>query len=180
MEEDFLITGKPLQRYFELNEALFKFSELFQYDKGDDRTIVIVGASFIDILLEHILLAFFPEEDKEVEILFQFDQSLGTYSNKVRVIYSLGLIDKIIKDDLKIIGKIRNHFAHDLYASFDNAHVASWCKELKWHKISMMCEPPIEVTIRDLYQVGVHQLIAHLNGVVGIARTEKRKIQNNY
>lgn len=175
-----ILTGKAAERYLELNDALFKFHDLFAYNTGDDRAIVIIGGSFVDIILDHILLAFLPEEDKEVERLLQYDQPLGSFGNKVRVAYSLGLIEKVVKDDLKLVGKIRNRFAHDLYASFDDENIKSWCRDLKWHKISMMMDPPIDATIRDLYQVGVNQLIVFLNGAVSLARINKREILDNY
>lgn len=175
-----IIKGATVERHFDLHDALVKFHNLFIYNEGDDRAIVIIGGSFLDMILEHILVAFFPEDDSEVDILFKLAQPLGTYGNKVRMAYSLGLIEKTIKDDLKLIGKIRNRFAHDLYASFDDQQIQSWCKELRWHKISMMVEPPADATIRDLYQVGVNQIISYLNGIVSVARSEKRKIIDRF
>lgn len=180
MNEEHILTGKAAQRYLDLNNALFKFSELFKYSEGDDRAIVIIGGSYLDIVLEHVLLAFFPEDDSEVDRLIQHDQPLGTFGNKVRMAYCLGLIEKIVKDDLKLVGKIRNRFAHDLYATFEDKAIKSWCSELKWHRISMMTNPPEGATTRDLYQVGVNQLIAFLNGAVAIGRGNKRKIRNNF
>ncbi len=175
-----MITGKAVDRYFELNDALAKFHELFIYNDGDDRAIVIVGESFLDIILEHVLLAFLPEDDTEVKRLTDFDQPLGTYGNKLRFAYCLGLIEKIVKDDIKLIGKIRNRFAHDLYASFEDSNIKSWCAELKWHRISMMRDAPADATTRDIFQVGVNQLITYLNGAVLLARNKKVVIANNF
>jgi len=180
MISNHILTGNAAQRYLDLNEALLKFSELFIYNVGDDRAIVIIGGSYLDIVLEHVLLAFFPEDDNEVTRLIQYNQPLGTFGNKVRMAYCLGLIEKVVKEDLKLVGKIRNQFAHDLYASFDDKVIKSWCNELKWHKISMMTNPPPDATTRDLYQVGVNQLISYLNGAISIARGNKRNIVSNY
>jgi len=175
-----VLSGKAAERYFELLDALAKFHDLFTYNVGDDRAIVIIGGSFLDIILDHILLAFFPEGDKEVERLLEYDQPLGTFGNKTRMAYCLGLIEKVIKDDLKIIAKIRNRFAHDLYASFEDKDITLWCQQLKWHKISMMMEPPNDATTRDLYQVGVNQLTTNLHGAVGAARGSRRTIINHF
>jgi DNA-binding MltR family transcriptional regulator len=153
---------------------------LFPYNTGDDRSIVIIGASFVDYVLEQILLAFFPNDETEVDTLLNYDQPLGTFGNKVRMIYCLGLIDGIVKDDLKLIGKIRNKFAHDLYASFEDDQIRSWCRQLRWHCESMLREPPEDATTRDYFQVGVHQVIGYLNGIVSLARTEKRKIRRDH
>ncbi len=181
MDDKYTIKGKDLERHFEFQDKLIHFSQnLFPYNTGDDRAIVILGASFLDYTLEHILLGFFPTDDPEVETLLNFDQPLGAFGNRVRMIYCLGLIDKLIKDDLKFIGKIRNKFAHDLDASFEDDQIKNWCKQLKWHRISMMMEAPERATVRDLYQVGVNQVIAYLHGVISTARADKRKTKNDF
>lgn len=177
MSDDNIISGDAQHRHFKLTETLIEFSKLFKYDNGDDRSIVIVGATFIETIMEHILRAFYPENDKEVEALFSPEQILGTYGSKIRMLYCLGLIDKVIMSDLRLVGKIRNQFAHNLYASFSDQRIESWCRDLKWHKISMFMDPPPNVTARDIYQVGINQLITHLNGTISIARGSKITIK---
>jgi hypothetical protein len=61
-----LITGKALERYLELEQALFEFAKLFDYEEPNDRAIVIVGASFLDMQLEHMLVNFLADDEKEV------------------------------------------------------------------------------------------------------------------
>jgi DNA-binding MltR family transcriptional regulator len=173
-----LLQGKALERYFYRLKALEEFSKLFTYNVGDDRAIVIIGCSFLETILEHILIEFFPDDEKEVDVLLNYDKSLGTYSNKVRMIYCLGLIRKKVMDDLRLIGKIRNRFAHDLSVSFEDSDIASWCKSLKWHReVFFLHETPSDATTRDIYQVGVNTLISYLNGVVSMARGEKRVLK---
>lgn len=181
MEKDnFILKGKAVERYFDLNDALREFHNLFTYESKDDRTIAILGGTFLEMILEHILYAFFPEDDKDVEEMMQFNQPLGNFSNKIKMCYCLGLIDKIIKEDLNLVRKIRNEFAHDLYASFENDKIKNWCLQLKWHKIIVTPYPPSDATPKDYFQVGVNSLITHLNGCVSIARGEKRSIKNNF
>ncbi len=175
--ERFTIQGKALERYFNLHEALLQFEKLFRYDEASDRAVAIVGPAFLDTLLEHILINFLIEDENEVEKLLQCDQPLGTYGNRIIFAYCLGLISKTIRDDLRLIGKIRNRFAHDLYASFDDEKIRLWCLSLKWHRIAMSMNPPEDATTRDIFQVGIHQLVMHLHGLVGVARTEKRSIR---
>lgn len=175
-----LIAGKALDRYFDLNQTLLEFSELFNFAEQNERAIAILGGSFLEMILEHIILAYLPEEDKEVQKLMDVNQPLGNFSNKISFCYCLGLIEKVVKDDLNLIRKIRNKFAHDLFVSFQDEQIKSWCKELKWHKIAYMENPPSEATHRDLFQVNVLQLISNLNGHVSIARGQKRIILNNF
>ena len=132
----YLITGEALEKYFELNEALRTFSRIFQEEKNE-RAAAIVGGAFLDTLLEHILINFLADDSSEVQRLLAPEQPLGTYGSRVRVVYCLGLIGKIVRDDLRRVGKIRNRFAHDLHASFDDEQIRSWCLSLKWHEHSM-------------------------------------------
>ncbi len=174
--ESSLITGKALQRYFELKDALFEFSRLFDIDEPNDRAIVIVGAAFLDTLLEHLLIAFLIDDEKEIGKLLHYDQALGTYGGRATMAYCLGLINKTVRDDLRLVGKIRNEFAHNLYASFKDERTKSWCSELKWHRIAHVADPPSDATSRDLFHVGVDLLVSYLDGYVGVARSQKRKL----
>jgi hypothetical protein len=169
----YVIEGKDLERYFFLHEELVKFDCLFT-EETSDRALAIVGAAFLDTLLEHILINFLVNDEKEVGRLLQPEQSLGAYGSRTSLLYGLGFIGKIIRDDLRLVGKIRNRFAHHLQASFEEDPLRSWCRSLRWHEISMSMPAPAGATCREIFQVGVNQLICHLNGIVGRARLEKR------
>lgn len=175
MQEPTLISGKALDRYFDLQRLLIEFSDMFN-NGANDREIAIIGGVFLDTLLEDILINFLVDDEKEIQRLLRYDQPMGTYSGRTTSAYCLGLFNKIILDDLRVVGKIRNRFAHDLNASFEDDPIRSWCISLKWHRISMFRSPPDDATARDFFQVGVNQLICHLNGITSISREEKRQI----
>jgi hypothetical protein len=80
--------------------------------------------------------------------------------------------EKLVTDDLRIVAKIRNRFAHELRASFDDERIAAWCQALKWHR--QMIAPPEGATNRDLFQVGIHQIVGHLTGLDAFARRDRR------
>lgn len=172
-DDRFWITGKALDRHFELEAALIEYSRLFKHE-SDDRAMVIVGGAFLETVLEHILVTFLVDDEREVAELLRYDQPLGTHSGRVRMAYCLGLIPKVVRADLSLVGRIRNRFAHDLYASFGDPQIKSWCESLQWHR-QAFAAPPDGTSARDLYYVGTHQIVAHLNGVVSIARGEKRR-----
>jgi len=168
-----LLSEKESERYFELREMLFQFAKLFDYDEASDRAVAIVGPAFLDTLLTEALTNFLVDDEKEVNKLLQPDGPLGTYGSRVTACYCLGLIGERVKADLRLVGKIRNRFAHDLRATFADQQIQSWCRALRWHK-QFFADPPPDATDRDLFQVGVNQLVSHLNGIVSIARMEKR------
>jgi hypothetical protein len=98
----------------------------------------IVGATILDSILENILVNFMVNDEKETQKLIDIDRPMGAFGNRVTAVYCLGRICKTVRDDLRVVGKIRNRFAHRLEASFDTEPIRSWCFSLKWHEFSMM------------------------------------------
>ncbi|SJZ30979.1 hypothetical protein SAMN02745126_00107 [Enhydrobacter aerosaccus] len=178
VEEAHVIAGKDLDRYWQRRDALEEFHKLFN-EQGvvDERAIAIVGVTFLDSILEHTLINFMIDDEKEVSKLLGLDRPLGTFSSRVTAAYCLGLICKTVRDDLRIVGRIRNKFAHELQASFDLEPLRGWCLSLRWHEFSMMMKAPSDATPRDIFKVGVNQLICYLDGLAGVARLERRKIR---
>lgn len=173
-----IVKGKELDRYFEMNENLISFHKQFNYD-DNDRAIVIAGMSFVDDLFLNILESFFPENSKTVENLLSHRGALGTYGTRADIIYCLGLIDKVIKNDLDILGQIRNKFAHKINISFDDEDIKLLCLKLKWHEIFMFMKAPEGATNKEIFQVGLNTIVSHLNGLPGIARNQKRQLKTN-
>ena len=112
--------------------------------------------------------------------LFEYNQPLGNFSGKISLSYCLGLIDKVVKDDLNLVRKIRNRFAHDLYVTFADEEIKSWCQGLKFHIVFLMRHPPKGATELQIFQVGVNQLITNLNGSISVSRGQKRAIVDNF
>jgi len=63
------------------------------------------GVTYLEMQLEHVQLNFLVDDSKEVEELLKYDQPLGTFGGRIRVAYCLGLISKVIRDDLRRVGK---------------------------------------------------------------------------
>jgi DNA-binding MltR family transcriptional regulator len=83
-----------------------------EFHDAADRVLAIVGGSYLDSLLEQILRAIFVEDKNEVDNLLAPTGVLGSNGARYQVAYCLGLLDKHQRDDLKVIAKIRNAFAH--------------------------------------------------------------------
>lgn len=169
------LSEKEAEQYFRLREMLFELAKLFDYGEANDRAVAIVGSAFLDTLLTELLVSFLIDDHKEVRRLIQPDGPLGTFGAKISACYCLGLIGETIKSDLRLVAKVWNRFAHDLRAEFSDDQIKSWCSALQWHRESLMSEPPASATSRDLFQVGVNQLVCHLNALPGLALFSKRQ-----
>lgn len=168
------LTRAEAERHWGRLDLLVEFSRLFAYDEDNDRSIAIVGAAFLDSMLRDILMEFMVDDSKEVERLLQPEGPLGTYGSRVTACYCLGHIGPIVAADLRLVGKIRNRFAHDLRTRFSDPPIAGWCRALRWHREAFMHDPPPGASDRDFFQVGVNQLVTFLNAIPGLARFEKR------
>lgn len=101
-----------------------------EFQKESDRAAVIVGAAFLD---EHLLdlLRGFLVADGEANRLLAPDGPLGSFGTRIRAAYCMGLISNDERNDLVLVQRIRNAFAHDLHGlSFDNERIKSRCLQL--------------------------------------------------
>jgi DNA-binding MltR family transcriptional regulator len=88
------------------------------FEKESDRSVGIVAASLLNVLLEELIREFYVK-DRHVADLFKNDHLLMTFYSKINVAYYSGYIPKVIYHDLKIVCKIRNRFAHSLASGLD-------------------------------------------------------------
>ena len=165
------LSEKEAERYFRLRASFFEFVRLFDYDEASDRAVAIVGPAFLDSLLHEILISFLVDDEAEAAKLL--NGGLGTFGSRITACYCLGLIGDIVKADLRLVGKIRNRFAHEVGASFSDPQVSSWCRALEWHR-ELLPVTPSDATARDLFQVGVNQLVCHLDALPGVVLFDRR------
>jgi hypothetical protein len=79
------------------------------------RTLIIVGASRVDILLLAILDAYLlPKRvnDKDPDELLEGDRGLSSFSARIKLCYRLGLIDESLRKTLETLRALRNPSAH--------------------------------------------------------------------
>ncbi|MDD5010667.1 MAG: MltR family transcriptional regulator [Phycisphaerae bacterium] len=105
----------------------YKMLKTAESDK-DRTTAIIMGELASAILM--MLLKLKLKKEKTTEQLFENNGPLETFSNRIKFVYAMGLIDKQTFKDLNCIRKIRNEFAHTIQLSFSESPIREWCKEL--------------------------------------------------
>src|SRR5438876_10949553 len=86
-----------------------EFSARFAADQRD-LTVAILGASYLDALLEDLLRAYLVQSGEAKELFGQ------PFKRKARIAFALGLASRDTVDDLVIIADVRNYFAHRVLA----------------------------------------------------------------
>jgi CheY-like chemotaxis protein len=104
--------------------------------KIDPRAAVIISAAFMDVWLRQLIADFMVDDSKAVDELVgtedNIDRPLSSFSSRIRAAYCLGLIPRDEYDDLLMVRKLRNRFAHGMHGlSVDDDVIVSWCNELK-------------------------------------------------
>ena len=100
--------------------------------KESDRGCALLAASHLDFMLEKTLRQILCGTNKHLDSLFDFNGPLGTFSGKILLTYSLGLLSDYHLKDLQSIRKIRNEFGHTpKIISFDEPQITKFTNGLK-------------------------------------------------
>ncbi len=80
-----------------------------------DRTLVIISCAYIDDLLRSVLDKFFVENDSVKSALLDplKNGALAEFAPRADVAFLLGLISSDVRQQMRVLAKIRNRFAHD-------------------------------------------------------------------
>ncbi|MHC4455365.1 MAG: MltR family transcriptional regulator [Planctomycetota bacterium] len=111
-------------------------NELFDaLSRESDRGLVLVSAAFLDESLEDVLCSKFSMAHKKpksvIEPLFNTFGPLSTFSAKIKISYAMDPIKKWTYQDLEILRKLRNEFAHSIKpAVFDSPGVVRLTEKL--------------------------------------------------
>jgi hypothetical protein len=104
-----------------------------EYHRESDRAAAVLASCYLELFTAKFLWKFIRSEitNDEFHNLFNNYGPFSTFSARIDVAYAFGLINKTLRDDLKIIKDIRNQFSHKYKLnSFSQEPIKKWCKEL--------------------------------------------------
>lgn len=102
-----------------------------ELQKETPRGAVILSGVVLGELLGKTLENYLTDHKDVKKLLYGgVSAPLGTFSARILMAFGLRLIDEKEYANLQIIRKIRNHFAHNLQASFDDVKVKDLCQLL--------------------------------------------------
>lgn len=105
------------------------FSEL---QRETDRGLPLVAAALIDEKLLDALQSFLCQGKASERLLSEPNAPLGVFSARIDACFALALIDEFEHQEISLIRKIRNVFAHSKHGvSFTNEKVVGLCASLK-------------------------------------------------
>jgi hypothetical protein len=103
-----------------------------ELEKESERAVVVLTAAHLDYLLQRLItLTWNLPEDAE-KLLFEGHNPGGDFAWKTDMAFHLGVLTQPQKDDLVLIRRMRNAFAHELVGlTFETPKIRDRCRELK-------------------------------------------------
>ncbi len=112
----------------DLEELSSFFTELQQ---ETDRGLPLVSAALLDEKLLESLQSFFCAGKASERLLLEPNAPLGTFAARIDACFALGLIDEHEYQEISLIRRIRNLFAHSRHGlSFSDEKVTGLCASL--------------------------------------------------
>lgn len=110
-------------------EDLARFVD--ELKKETDRGLPLVGIALIDEKLRDTLEAFFVSNKSTKKLLDEPNSPLGTFSARIDACYALGLINEYEYQEINLLRKVRNEFAHAKHGvSFKSDKILGLCSSL--------------------------------------------------
>lgn len=110
----------------------FEMIRLFQDES--DRGAAVLMAGFVDNYLA-LYLQSLVDDKKVSEALFSATGPLSSFSQRITIAYAFDFIGRLNYEDLNIVRRIRNHFAHHpLEASFVKPEVVKLVRKLSTYE----------------------------------------------
>ncbi|RUL68504.1 DUF4145 domain-containing protein [Dyella choica] len=107
-----------------------------------DRGAALMAAAYLDNKLAELLRLRLVDDAKTVKEALDVKGPLGTFSSRINFCFLLGAIPANARNDLHLIRKIRNDFAHVAGPiTFDDASVAEHCGQLTFHSVKAAASP---------------------------------------
>jgi mannitol operon repressor len=107
------------------------FAYLDRLNSESPRGKVLISVGLIEEQLRRVLLAFMCDGLSTKELVDGPTAPLGSLSARIAACHSLGLISEAEHGDLTIIRRIRNAFAHEMSASFEDQAIVQRCAALR-------------------------------------------------
>jgi hypothetical protein len=129
------------------------------FERETDRGVALLGAAFLDDVLDVLLRASFVDDPDAVNKLCGTGRPLESFGARTHLAYCAGLLGRDVYHDINLIREIRNDFAHRHPASFEFPEIRLKCHRLKTVQF-MLADPACSA--RERYTATTVMLSNHL------------------
>jgi len=122
----------PDRRHFEeTHPHLREFKKFLDASAQEsDRGLALICAAMLDDLLEKLIRAFLLDAAETERLLEGFNAPLGTLAARALAGLALGVLSQGEYRECDRLRKIRNVFAHNIHASYNDQNIKDLCANL--------------------------------------------------
>ncbi|MEN6299632.1 MAG: MltR family transcriptional regulator [Anaerolineaceae bacterium] len=137
----------------------------------------------MDSVLRELLASFMIEDKKATDELLGREEGsdgpISSFGARIVAAYCLGLISRMEYEDLLLIKKIRNKFAHKNFGfTFENSEIIKWCNKLQTpNELDQVLPPEID-NPNGRFAFTIYYLSPLLTLRVFDAKKEKRIVRD--
>jgi DNA-binding MltR family transcriptional regulator len=103
-----------------------------QLERNSDRAVGIIAAAMLEEHITNAIKRRWRDAPVAAQRLLQIDGPLGNFRPKIDLVFLMGLISPEGHQDMRLITKVRNRFAHYLDVdTFETPIIKGWCFDLK-------------------------------------------------
>ena len=122
-----------------------------------ERGLILIITSDLDAKLEKILRKYLMPSRTAEDNLFNYQGGLGSFSNRIEMVYRLGIIDASFANSIDSLRKSRNRMAHKISENLEESphkdHLNNSMEQIKKSKILTQL---IEVSDKHLESLKEH------------------------
>lgn len=132
------------------------------FEQSSDRAMAVIWGAIVENRLTNVIRLLMRRDAQAVATeLFRPTGPLGTFGTKIRLAYMLRMIEPDSFNDLLIVSRIRNGFAHDISKiSFDDHQISDLIKNMKMYAIVNKMGKEASERIKDGKSKGTSDVIA--------------------
>lgn len=90
-----------------------------ELDAESDRGMALSGTSYLDDRLGQLIEVYLCETNAK-RLIWDSNAPVGTFSARIAMAFALGLVSEKERDELNMLRKVRNLFAHDFRQKMDD------------------------------------------------------------
>lgn len=107
-------------------------SAIRQLEHNSDRGIAIIAAAILEEHITNQIKRRWCDAPATVRRMLHVDGPLGNFGPKIDLVFLMGLVSPEAHQDMVLIKKVRNKFAHYLDVdNFESPVIRGWCFDLK-------------------------------------------------
>lgn len=147
-----------------------------------DRGMALSGTSYLDDRLGQLIESYLCETNAK-RLIWESNAPLGTFSARISMAFALGLVSEKERDQLNMLRKVRNHFAHDFRMKMDDPVIVGTMGNFReltdvvWSAMATLLDVKFAETPRDRFFHAVLRLAHQLDVRKWVIEDEEMRLR---